>query len=106
MEGPGVISSDSCRRESTACQQCVCGRLSPLQRELISVGLWEPLAPRQRELLRWMALGTPNKVIAHEMHTTPGTIKVYSSKLFDKLGVPNKAALAVWASQHPLLLSD
>jgi len=43
-----------------------------------------------------------NKEIAYELHLTEGTVKEYLNRIFRKVGVPNRTALAVWAMRHPM----
>jgi DNA-binding NarL/FixJ family response regulator len=48
-----------------------------------------------------------NKEIAHELHLTEGTVKEYLNRIFKKLEVSNRTALAVWAmSQPPMQRSE
>jgi DNA-binding NarL/FixJ family response regulator len=41
--------------------------------------------------------GKLNKEIAFQLHLSEMTIKVYMSKIFQKVGVTNRTELAVWA---------
>ena len=41
--------------------------------------------------------GRLNKEIAFQLHLSDGTIKVYMSKIFQKVGVTNRTELAIWA---------
>lgn len=48
-----------------------------------------------------MAQAKLNKEIAYELHLTEGTVKEYLNRIFRKLEVTNRTALAVWAMNHP-----
>jgi two-component system nitrate/nitrite response regulator NarP len=58
-----------------------------------------PLAPRERELIRFVARGLRNREIAQELGVTEGTVKVYLHAVFDKLGVKNRTELAIRADE-------
>ncbi len=53
------------------------------------------LTPRESELLRRVAEGLANKEIAWQLGIGEGTVKVYLSRLFDKLGVSDRYELAL-----------
>jgi len=61
---------------------------------------WESrLTARQMEVLRLLALGKPNKVIARELDLSEGTVKIHLSAIFRVLDVNNRTE-AVLAAQH------
>ena len=62
-------------------------------------GARPPLAPRERELIRFVAKGLRNRDIAKELGVTEGTVKVYLHGVFDKLGVRNRTELAIRAEE-------
>lgn len=53
------------------------------------------LTARQREVVRELSGGATNKVIAQRLGLTEGTVKVHLNRIFRKLGIPNRTALAV-----------
>ncbi|MBM3768156.1 MAG: response regulator transcription factor [Acidobacteria bacterium] len=59
------------------------------------------LSAREGELMRLVSEGLSNRQIAERLHLTEGSVKVYFSKLFRKLGVRDRVGLAVFALQHP-----
>ena len=63
-----------------------------------------PLNPelsfREKQVVRLVSHGKPNKEIAFNLHLTEGTIKEYLNRIFRKLGVANRTELAVWAVRH------
>ena len=57
------------------------------------------LAPRERELIRYVRQGLRNREIANELGVTEGTVKVYLHAIFEKLGVKNRTELAIRADE-------
>ncbi len=57
------------------------------------------LAPRERELIRFVRQGLRNREIAQELGVTEGTVKVYLHAVFEKLGVSSRTELAVRADE-------
>ena len=53
------------------------------------------LTPRERQLTTLLAQGLRNKEIAFRLGITEGTVKVYLSKLYSKLGVSDRFDLAL-----------
>ncbi len=58
------------------------------------------LAPRERHVTGLIAQGLSNKEIAWSLGITEGTVKVYLSKLFDKVGVSDRFELALLALKN------
>ncbi|SRR5581483_1543871 len=58
------------------------------------------LSARDLELAQLVSRGSQNKEIAGLLGITEGTVKVYISHLFAKLGLLNRADLAAWAVRH------
>ncbi|MCK0469868.1 response regulator transcription factor [Halalkalibacter sp. APA_J-10(15)] len=54
---------------------------------------------REEEMLHLMALGYSNQRMAEEIYLSIGTIKNYSSKLYEKLGVKNRTELVSYLHQ-------
>ncbi len=57
------------------------------------------LAPRERQLIRFVRQGLRNREIAKELGVTEGTVKVYLHGIFDKLGVSSRTELAIRADE-------
>ncbi|HEX8842484.1 MAG TPA: response regulator transcription factor [Sphingomicrobium sp.] len=57
------------------------------------------LAPRERQLIRFVRQGLRNREIAKELGVTEGTVKVYLHGVFDKLGVSSRTELAIRADE-------
>jgi two-component system response regulator DctR len=52
------------------------------------------LSEREHEVMRLIAEGQPNKLIADVLHLSVRTVEVHRSRIFDKLGVSSAVALA------------
>ena len=57
------------------------------------------LAPRERQLIRFVRQGLRNREIAKELGVTEGTVKVYLHTVFEKLGVSSRTELAIRAEE-------
>lgn len=51
------------------------------------------LAPREKQVAQLAANGMTNRQIATELHLTVGSVKVYLTKVFRKLGVRGRIEL-------------
>ncbi len=52
------------------------------------------LTPRERDVMRYVALGTANKVIAQELGVSQRTIEAHRARIFQKMKVRNAVELA------------
>lgn len=55
------------------------------------------LSPRERDIVRRLVRGEPNKMIGHELNITAGTVKVHLKAILRKLSVENRTQVAIWA---------
>ncbi|HEX7856695.1 MAG TPA: LuxR C-terminal-related transcriptional regulator [Sphingobium sp.] len=53
------------------------------------------LSPREVEILRWVAKGKSNSVIADILEISPGTVDTYLRRVFEKLKVTDRTSAAV-----------
>ena len=60
------------------------------------------LGERERQLVTLLAQGLKNKEIAHRLGLSEGTVKVYLSRLFHKVGASDRFALALYAIENVL----
>lgn len=58
------------------------------------------LTDRERQVLKSIATGSSNKVIAQKLGITEGTVKVHVKNLLQKLGLRSRVEAAVWALAH------
>jgi two-component system, NarL family, nitrate/nitrite response regulator NarL len=59
------------------------------------------ISPREAELMDLVAEGLSNRQIAERLRLTEGSVKVYFSRLFRKLGVPDRVGLALYSAGLP-----
>jgi two-component system nitrate/nitrite response regulator NarL len=58
------------------------------------------LSAREAEILTALMEGTPNKLIARQLHVTEATVKVHVKAVLRKIGVSNRTQAAMWAKGH------
>lgn len=58
------------------------------------------LSERERQILRALSDGSPNKVIARQCAITEATVKVHLKAILRKLRVANRTQAAIWAYQN------
>ena len=58
---------------------------------------WDVLSAREREVVVLAAKGFANKEIARELSVAEGTVKIHLHRIYQKLGVKSRFALAVRA---------
>jgi two-component system nitrate/nitrite response regulator NarL len=58
------------------------------------------LTPRERQIANLLVHGMKNKEVAYRLGITEGTVKVYFSRLFRKVGVKDRFELAMFAMEH------
>jgi DNA-binding NarL/FixJ family response regulator len=59
------------------------------------------LSVREREVTLLAAKGLANKVIARELNVAEGTVKLHLHRVYQKLGIKGRFALAVRVSNLP-----
>ena len=64
------------------------------------------LSPREREIVRRLIRGEPNKIIGHELHITEATVKVHLKAILRKISVQNRTQAAIWAVNNGLDQDD
>jgi DNA-binding NarL/FixJ family response regulator len=76
--------------------------------EAIPVSAGENFAPalsqRQRLILRHLAEGKANKVIANKLGIAEATVKVHVKSILSKIGVLNRTQAAMWAMNNGLFV--
>ncbi len=51
------------------------------------------LTPRERDVLRLLVIGKPNKIIAHELAISPRTVEIHRARVMDKVDVKSLSEL-------------
>jgi DNA-binding NarL/FixJ family response regulator len=81
--------------------QCILNVVDASKRRLAAQDVVDTrLSRREREVLRHAATGVCNKVLADRLSISEATVKVHLGRIFQKLGVTGRAALA--AAYHDL----
>ena len=65
----------------------------------------DPLAgfsPREREVLKLLVDGLPNKLIARRLNITEKTVKAHLTRIFRELQVTDRTQAALWGERHGL----
>ncbi|TFC06462.1 response regulator transcription factor [Cryobacterium mannosilyticum] len=61
-----------------------------------------PLSPREAEVAELVGAGMTNREVAHRLFLSERTVENHVSNILQRLGLPNRAAVAAWVSrQHP-----
>ncbi|MET7991694.1 response regulator transcription factor [Amycolatopsis sp. NPDC005232] len=58
------------------------------------------LTDREREVLRMVGEGLPNKSIARRLGITERTVKAHLTNVYQRLGVTDRTQAALWAQRH------
>ncbi len=95
-----------------ALRQAAAGKMvvSPALTEILAGALREvrsddepdinSLTPRERDILKLIAQGQPNKMIARKLDITESTVKVHVKNLMKKMKVKSRVEAAVWVLQN------
>lgn len=62
----------------------------------------QQLAPRERDILKLLAQGLANKVIARKLSITESTVKVHVKHLLKKMKLKSRVEAAVWVLQEKI----
>jgi DNA-binding NarL/FixJ family response regulator len=60
------------------------------------------LSAREQEVLRLVAQGLPNKLIARQLGISEKTVKAHLTSVFAHIGVTDRTQAALWAQRHGL----
>jgi two-component system, NarL family, nitrate/nitrite response regulator NarL len=58
------------------------------------------LSAREMQILGYLLNGASNKLIAHELAISDGTVKVHLKAILKKIGAQNRTQAAIWALNH------
>ena len=70
---------------------------------------YDVLSPRERQVMLLAVKGFANKQIARDLRVAEGTVKLHLHRVYQKLGIKSRFALAVLARQSqpkPIRRSD
>ena len=70
----------------------------------VTLGRTSPLSTRQRQIFDLIVVGKSNKEIAGTLGLSEGTVKIHITKLFERLGVRHRSAVALAGSKLGLSL--
>jgi DNA-binding NarL/FixJ family response regulator len=59
-----------------------------------------PLSARELEVLKLVAKGLPNKLIARELEISEKTVKAHLTSVFAQIGVTDRTQAALWAQRE------
>ncbi|MFZ0578532.1 MAG: LuxR C-terminal-related transcriptional regulator [Psychrobacillus psychrotolerans] len=65
----------------------------------------EPLTPREKDILKLIIAGAKNREIANELDLSQGTVRVYISTIYSKLGVTSRVQALLLAQQNQGILT-
>jgi DNA-binding NarL/FixJ family response regulator len=74
-----------------------------LEREEATRQATETLTPREIEIVRMVAQGLRNRMIAERLSISEGTVKVHLHNIYEKLGVGGRLELVLCAQQRGLV---
>ena len=74
--------------------------MSVERKHVVSKGNFSQLSKRDFEVSALVGLGCSNKDIASALGIGEGTVKVYLSRIFDKLKLPDRAFLATMVNSR------
>jgi DNA-binding NarL/FixJ family response regulator len=99
----GVLNDSSSTEEVLACLRAVTSgrRWAPASvTEAVLTTRRCRLSRREGQIIKLVGQGLRNKEIAFALNITEGTVKVYLSKLFSKVGVSDRYELALLGLRH------
>jgi len=62
---------------------------------------WESLTPTERDVVRMVSEGLPNKDIATRLFVSPRTVQTHLTHIYTKLGLTSRMQLAQEVARHP-----
>jgi DNA-binding NarL/FixJ family response regulator len=73
-----------------------------MMREAASREAGKSLTPRELEIVRMVAQGMRNKVVAEKLCISEGTVKIHLHNIYEKLGVDGRLELVLYAQEKGL----
>ncbi|MDZ8024377.1 MAG: response regulator [Nostoc sp. DedQUE01] len=78
---------------------------APTQSAPVPSSLTE-LTPREKEVLRLIAIGASNREIAQELYISEGTVKNHVTNILNRLNLRDRTQAAIWANTYLSYLND
>ncbi|MBD2676366.1 MULTISPECIES: response regulator transcription factor [Nostoc] len=78
---------------------------TPTQSPPVPSGLSE-LTPREKEVLRLIAIGASNREIAQELYISEGTVKNHVTNILNRLNLRDRTQAAIWANSYLSYLNE
>lgn len=63
------------------------------------------LSPREKEVLKFIALGYTQKEISNELYISIKTVDTYKTRIMEKLGIKKKSDIVRYALKHGIITS-
>lgn len=70
-----------------------------LQKNNLVYEFLDNFTSREKDVLQLLAEGASNNEIAQRLHLTEGTIRVYLTEIYSKIGVKSRMKAILWAKQ-------
>jgi DNA-binding NarL/FixJ family response regulator len=70
------------------------------------VGRNEELSEREEQVVRLVARGKANKLIARDLHIAESTVKSHVGSILNKLGLDSRTQLALYATRNGLVAQE
>ena len=102
MRGEAVIAAEMTAKLVATIRQADPVTVAPSQQEGTSAVRLDALSPRERDILRGIARGDSNKMIARELGIAETTVKIHVQHVLRKLEVGSRVQAAVIATEHGL----
>ncbi len=102
MRGESVIAPEMTDKLVAAYRQAAGGATSPLP-EIAAPSVLAQLSAREQDILRGIARGDSNKVIARALGIAETTVKIHVQHVLRKLDVSSRVHAAVIATSHGLI---
>jgi two-component system, NarL family, nitrate/nitrite response regulator NarL len=109
----GLVLKESAPEILLECVRSVCRGETWIERDTVTrafrpmperAAVFEtPLTPREIEIVRMVAQGLRNKVIAERLSISEGTVKVHLHNIYEKLSVDGRLELVLCAQQKGLI---
>ena len=102
MRGESVVSEEMTGKLVAAYRGAAAPQPAPVPAPIVPASKLDALSPREREILRGIALGQGNKEIARTLGIAETTVKIHVQHILRKLDVSSRVQAAVLATEHGL----